>query len=120
MKGYFLNIYEKIAAKIRELRLARPGLSQEKLATELKTTANTVSRWETGTYKPSLTDLERLSRYFGVPISVFFPEMASNERLDALLSATGDLDEDDFWELIRYAEFRQARKHLKDEKRNKT
>jgi transcriptional regulator with XRE-family HTH domain len=113
------DIYEKISAKIRELRGARPGLSQEKLANELGTTANTVSRWETGTYKPSLGDLERISRYFRVPLAAFFPELGPDTRLQALMSATGDLDEDDFWELVRYAEFRQARKHLKDQKRAK-
>jgi len=113
------DIYDRIAAKIRELRLARPGLSQERLAADLETTANTVSRWETGTYKPSLKDLEKLARYFGVQLSVFFPEMVPDSRLQALMSATGDLDEDDFGELIRYAEFRQARKHLKAQKQSK-
>lgn len=110
------DIYKKIAEKIRELRNARPGLSQERLATELKTTANTVSRWETGTYKPSLKDLEKVARYFGVPLSFFFPEMIPDARLQALMSATGDLDEEDFADLLRYAEFRQLRKQLKAKK----
>lgn len=38
------------------------------------TTANTVSRWEMATYKPAISDLERLARYFGVSIAAFFPE----------------------------------------------
>ena len=35
----------------------------------MKTTANTISRWETATYKPSISDLERLAQFFGVPIT---------------------------------------------------
>jgi hypothetical protein len=31
------------------------------------TTANTISRCETATYKPAISDLEKLARYFGVP-----------------------------------------------------
>ena len=40
----------------------------------MKTTANTVSRWETATYKPSISDLERLAKFFGVPVTIFFPQ----------------------------------------------
>ena len=112
-KGQMSGIYKAIGEKIRELRTARPDLSQEKLAGSLGTTANTVSRWETAAYKPSIGDLEKISRYFSVPITVFFPQMESDAKLHALLSATGDLDPDDLEEIVRYAEFRRARRHLK-------
>jgi transcriptional regulator with XRE-family HTH domain len=48
------DIYDQIGSKIRELRttLKGKGISQEELARAVKTTANTVSRWETATYKP--------------------------------------------------------------------
>jgi transcriptional regulator with XRE-family HTH domain len=49
------------------------GISQEELAQAVKTTANTISRWETATYKPSISDLERLAQFFGVLITVFSP-----------------------------------------------
>jgi len=70
------DIYEQIGKQIRELRttLKGQGVSQEELAQAVSTTANTVSRWETATYKPSISDLERLARFFGVPITVFFPQ----------------------------------------------
>jgi len=70
------NIYEQIGNQIRELRttLRGEGISQEELAHAVKTTANTISRWETATYKPSISDLETLARFFGVPINVFFPQ----------------------------------------------
>jgi transcriptional regulator with XRE-family HTH domain len=112
------DIYKPIGQKIRELRTTYKGrgISQDDLAEEMKTTANTISRWETATYKPSVTDLERLARFFAVPITVFFPQAATS-RINALLSATGDLDEDDFDEVTRYAQFRKARAELKKAKR---
>jgi transcriptional regulator with XRE-family HTH domain len=111
-KGQMSTIYKAIGDKIRELRTGRPELSQEKLAAALGTTANTVSRWETAQYRPSVGDLEKISRFFGVPITVFFPDMAADAKLQALLSATGDLDSDDLEEIVRYAQFRRARRHM--------
>jgi transcriptional regulator with XRE-family HTH domain len=112
-KGQMSTLYKAIGEKIRTLRTSRPDLSQEKLAAALKTTANTVSRWETAAYKPSIADLENISRYFQVPITFFFPEITTDPKLQVLLSATGDLDEDDLEEIVRYAQFRQARRHMK-------
>ncbi len=106
-------IYKAIGEKIKELRTGRPDLSQEKLAASVGTTANTISRWETASYKPSIADLEKISRFFGVPISVFFPDMHSDPKLQALLSATGDLEPEDVEEIVRYAQFRRARRHVK-------
>ena len=48
------NLYEQIGQTIRQLR---GSLSQEALAAKLGVAANTVSRWETGTYKPTPEDL---------------------------------------------------------------
>jgi len=114
------NLYTSIGDQIRQLR---GGESQEVLAKKLNIAPNTLSRWETGTYKPTAEDLDNISRFFKVPISVFFPgQMASDERISALTSATGGLNDDDFEEVVRYAEFRKARKILKvskDKKRKK-
>jgi transcriptional regulator with XRE-family HTH domain len=113
------DIYSYIGQKIRELRstFQGTGMSQEKLATEMNTTANTISRWETATYKPSIQDLERLARIFSVPIGAFFLDPQPAAQINALLSATGDLDEDDLEEVTRYAQFRKARAQLKKSKR---
>jgi transcriptional regulator with XRE-family HTH domain len=107
------NLYAFIGQKIRELRrhYGGQGISQEALAKAMDTTTNTISRWETGAYKPSANDLHRLAAFFETSISVFFPE-AENPRLLALLSATGDLDDDEFEELAQYARFRKARRQL--------
>ena len=74
------DIYEQVGKQIRELRTALRGrgISQEELAQAVKTTANTISRWETATYKPSISDLEMLAQFFGVPITIFFPQARRN------------------------------------------
>ncbi len=109
------DLYTYIGQKIRELRenYGAKGASQEEVARAVGTTANTVSRWESATYKPSVRDLHKLSRFFGVGIAVFIPEM-EDTRLQALMSATGDLRADELEELIEYARFRKARRRLKN------
>lgn len=109
-----MNILEHVANKIKELR-TNAKLTQDGLATELKVATNTVSRWETGTYKPDLEDLEKIARYFKVSVLAFFPgeDPATKPELQALLRAAGNLKGDDLAELQRYAEFRQARHNYK-------
>ena len=87
------DIYAPIGGKIRKLRttLKGNGISQEELAQTVKTTADTVSRWETATYKPSVADLEALARFIGVPITVFLSEAGPRSRAKAPISATADL-----------------------------
>jgi transcriptional regulator with XRE-family HTH domain len=106
------DIYKQIGEKIRELRttLKGKGISQEDLARAMQTTANTVSRWETATYKPSISDLEKLARFFAVPVTIFFPQLQPASRMNALLSATVDLNDDDLGEVTLYALFRRTRR----------
>lgn len=111
-----------VGKRIRELRSAygEKGLSQEALAAELKVATNTISRWETGVYEPTLNDLERLSRLFGISIVQFFPQVEAQDsksrKVDALLRAAQSLQQDDLEELRRYAEFRKARSLQKGSK----
>ena len=111
-----MELLDYLAARIRELRVSYnsgEGLSQESLATHLKVAPNTISRWETGTYRPSLVDLERMSRFFGVSINSFFPspmiDESEDENLKALLRTARQLHPADLEELQKYAEFRRAR-----------
>lgn len=109
------DIYEEIGKQIRDLRtsIRGRGISQDDLAHAIGTTANTISRWETATYKPAISDLEKLARYFGVPITVFFPEASPKSRTKALLSATADLNDADLDEVRLYALFRKSRRLVK-------
>lgn len=106
-----LDIYNHIGKKIRELRTTMGGksISQEELAEAMKTTANTVSRWETATYKPSVSDLEKLAKFFGVPISEFFAKIEISSEISALLNATRGLNDKDIEEVKLYALFRRTR-----------
>ena len=113
------TLYEQIGQRIRELRDAA-GMNQSALAAELKVAPNTVSRWETGTYKVTPEDLDRLARLFKVSITVFFPNLSSDEsRIAALTSATGGLNKKDFDEVIRYAEFRKVRQAMDQVKKSR-
>ena len=110
-----MGVAEYVASQIAELRRSYnsgEGLSQQALAEQLGVAANTISRWETGTYRPTIDDLEKLSRFFGVGILTFFPgqDEPADERVAALLRAAEQLDPEELDELRAYAEFRKARK----------
>jgi transcriptional regulator with XRE-family HTH domain len=107
------DLFAHVGRRIRDLRKNfnnSQGISQELLAEELGEPTNTVSRWETGVYKPNLADLEKLSRFFGISILTFFPKesVPHDEQLMALLRAAKELDPRDLEELRRFAEFRRA------------
>jgi transcriptional regulator with XRE-family HTH domain len=111
-----MDLLDHIAARLRDLRVSYnngEGLSQESLANHLKVAPNTISRWETGTYRPSVKDLEKITRFFGVSIISFFPSEMVNEdedeNLKALLRTARQLHPADVEELRKYAEFRRAR-----------
>jgi transcriptional regulator with XRE-family HTH domain len=115
-RGIAMELLDHVAARIRDLRVSYnsgEGLSQESLATQLKVAPNTVSRWETGTYRPGLKDLEKLSRFFGVSMMSFLPSELvkddEDENLIALLRTARQLHPADLEELRKYAEFRRAR-----------
>ena len=111
-----MDLVAHIAAKIKDLRVNYnngEGLSQEILGRHLKVAANTISRWETGTYCPSVKDVERIARFFHVSMSAFIPpdmiDEEENENLNALLRTARQLHPADLEELQKYAEYRRAR-----------
>ena len=118
-----MSLLKHVAEQIKELRKhynSGEGISQEALARQLNVAPNTISRWETGIYRPSLEDLENLSRFFGVSIISFFPEEvaeATNDDLLALLRTARKLAPEDLEELRKYAEFRHARSIYKGKSR---
>ena len=112
-----MRIEEFIAARIKELRTlyGTKGLSQSELANMVGTTANTVSRWETGRYRPAVSDLDKLAKALEVPIRNFFPKEEFDETsgFAPLFRAVEGLSEKDVEAVQEYAEFRKARSLLK-------
>lgn len=110
LEGKVSDIYVHVGNRLRNLRLAHggKGLSQAELGRAIHVPANSISRWETGIYRPSLIDLETLAQFFGVPIRALFPSEAASPQQEALLSASSGLDENEMDDLVRYALFRRA------------
>ena len=110
-----MSLTEHVGQRIREFRTSYgggTGMSQDALSKALGVAPNTVSRWETGTYKPTIEDLDRLARFFGKSIMEFFPKedvrTERDEKIDALLRTAKQLNDGDVEELRRFAEFRRA------------
>ncbi len=53
--------------RLKELRKSK-GISQMKLAMDLNTNQNTISRYETGEREPGIAELMRIADYFNVSI----------------------------------------------------
>jgi transcriptional regulator with XRE-family HTH domain len=118
MENHMTDLYAHISTQIKKLRGEQ---SQESMANQLGIATNTLSRWETGTYKPTAEDLDNMARVFKVPIETFFLEANDKateeraQRVKALTSALGGLGDKDFEEILNYAQYRKARIKLKVE-----
>lgn len=53
--------------RLRELRRAK-GISQLKLAIDLNTNQNTISRYETGEREPGINELIKIADYFNISV----------------------------------------------------
>ena len=53
--------------RLREIRKAK-GISQLKLALDLNTNQNTISRYETGEREPGIGELIKIADYFNVSV----------------------------------------------------
>lgn len=112
-----MGLYAEIAQRLRSER-ERQRLSQGELARRLGVASNTVSRWETGTYKPKLEDLDKVARELGLGVGDLIPQNRRQpaEPLGRLLRLAESLSEEDLAELERFAEFRRAQYGAKHER----
>ncbi len=53
--------------RLKEIRKAK-GISQLKLALDLSTSQNAISRYETGEREPGITELIKIADYFNVSV----------------------------------------------------
>lgn len=65
--------------RLREIRKAK-GISQLKLAMNLNTTQNTISRYETGAHVPGIKELIRIADYFQISID-YLLERTNNPKM---------------------------------------
>ncbi|RHX89889.1 helix-turn-helix domain-containing protein [Leptospira stimsonii] len=100
-----LNQY--ISEKLKTLRQSYAGgkgISQSELGKLMGENANTISRWETGEYKPTTLDLWNLSQFFQVPISVFFNHREDSNELRVMKHKI--LTKQDREEILNFIKFK--------------
>ena len=61
---------DKKLARLRK----REGLSQAEVSEELDVSRQAVTKWETGTSRPSIENLQSLSRLYNVPLEYLLDE----------------------------------------------
>lgn len=65
---------------LKEIRKAK-GISQQRMATDLHTNQNTISRYETGEREPEITELIRIADYLNVSLD-YLLERTDNPRIN--------------------------------------
>lgn len=65
--------------RLKEIRKAK-GISQLKLAMDLNTSQNTISRYETGEREPGINELIKIADYFNVSID-YLLERTNNPKM---------------------------------------
>ena len=66
--------------RLKELR-KKKGISQLRLATDLNTTQNTISRYETGEREPGIEELIKIADYFHVSVD-YLIERTENPKMN--------------------------------------
>lgn len=101
-----MDVNKYIGNKIREFR-ERKNLTQEEIAEFLKTTPQTISRYEIGDRKTNQDILFKLAEYFQISINDFFPPLniknntnsnikySVEETFEKVLKSKGIIDEND-------------------------
>ena len=65
--------------RLKEIRKLK-GISQLKLAIELNTNKNTISRYETGEREPSINELIKIADYFNISVD-YLLERTNNPNI---------------------------------------
>ncbi len=66
--------------RLKQIRKSK-GISQLKLALDLNTTQNTISRYETGEREPGINELIKIADYFNVSID-YLLERTNNPKIN--------------------------------------
>ena len=74
------KIKRSVVMRLKELRKSKK-MSQLKLAIELHTSQNTISRYETGEREPGIRELIEIADYFNVSIDYLLERTNNPKRL---------------------------------------
>ena len=66
------------SVRLKEIRKAK-GISQLKLAMDLSTNQNTISRYETGEREPGINELIKIADYFNVSVDYLLGRTENQE-----------------------------------------
>lgn len=66
--------------RLKEIRKSK-GISQLKLALDLNTSQNTISRYETGEREPGINELIKIADYFNVSVD-YLLERTENPKIN--------------------------------------
>lgn len=103
------TLHQRIGERIRSAREGK-NYRQDELGKLVGQSAVTISRWESASRSPGITELIELARVLEVPIIYFTDDNPQKEpKLVRLLRTAQTLDEQDLQELSEYAEFRRQR-----------
>ncbi|MHB8880450.1 MAG: helix-turn-helix domain-containing protein [Thermodesulfovibrionales bacterium] len=92
MKKKRIITSREIGAKLKELRKAR-NISQEAFAEILGVTYQQVQRYEAGTNKFNVENIQTVAHALGVPVSVFLPDEETVTELSKSAFLTLNADE---------------------------
>ena len=65
--------------RLKEIRKSK-GISQQKMAMDLNTNQNTISRYETGEREPGINELIKIADYFNVSVD-YLLERTNNPNI---------------------------------------
>jgi len=107
------TIQRRVGERMQQARQearGHQGYTQQELATLLKVTPVTLSRWETGVRNPSFELLERFAQIVGKPLSYFFEEEPQKDEFSqTLLRITDQLGEEEKEDILEYVNLRYRR-----------
>ncbi len=115
LKDPALPFYRELGKAIRYVRRNAKGrvVSQSELAAALNTKPNTISRWENGNFRPSISDLHAIAHYFEVPVASLIPGAEPSALHAQLSKAAIGLPREQILEVIHYIEIRKVISKLK-------
>lgn len=116
------KFYKHVGERIRELRFSanEHTISQAQLARGVGVMPNTVSRWESGEYRPTMLDAQLIARFLGVSVGALFDEDGNRDLKEKIVDGLHDLSEGDLSELLTYIQIRGAFNRRRESVRSST